>query len=367
MQNFPINPIPIHEFSTGVVLDKSTSGDNIVSLSQKWMNISFPDEKIPHSIQRAIINQFFVATGTEEEPTIIGRVIPGIDGNWSVISINNLVKTTDGESIPVSRFFVTLGNTLENLVNWVQSQYLLLDSYPIWNPLRPLEKTRNQLFLFSQDQLFLSQQFKQEYNQKAKENTPIILNEELPLTTVYQRAEYLAKLNISPLAFAYQAVNLKRCRSFHLIHTLNEGNIREVISREHLGINPNIIVFDEDKIKVLIKRLIHQEAFSLTALNAFMREVIESGLPQQYWHKIFDDFGASIALTKEIAPPSIIKLLTLRCLAIPETEQELIAWIGKNRSFFNTEVYNSFRGKLLRNISSLYGNRFDLFSLDDQG
>ncbi len=63
----------------------------------------------------------------------------------------------------------------------------------------------------------------------------------------------------------------------------------------------------------------------------------------------------------------IIKLLTLRCLALPETEPEFLAWVGQNSSPLITEVYNDFRLKLLRNISSQYRNRFDLFSLDDEG
>ncbi|MGK7897870.1 MAG: hypothetical protein AB4372_30695 [Xenococcus sp. (in: cyanobacteria)] len=38
----------------------------------------------------------------------------------------------------------------------------------------------------------------------------------------------------------------------------------------------------------------------------------------------------------------------------------------KNSSPLLTEVYNDFRGKLLRNISNQYGECFDLFSLDDE-
>ncbi len=78
------------------------------------MNISFPNGEILYSIKRAIINHFFSATGTEIEPTIIGRLVPGVDGNWSVVAISNLVKTVHGKLIPVSRFFVTPGNTLEH-------------------------------------------------------------------------------------------------------------------------------------------------------------------------------------------------------------------------------------------------------------
>ena len=140
------------------------------------------------------------------------------------------------------------------------------------------------------------------------------------------------------------------------------------MTRENIAINPNSITIDEKRIKSSIQRLITQQAFSLTSLSAFMAEVVNGNLPTQYWHKIFDEFGASMALTKEIAPPMIIKLLTLRCLAIPETESEFMAWIGNNNSLMITEVYKDFRGKLLRNISSQYGgDRFDLFSLDDEG
>ncbi len=61
-----------------------------------------------------------------------------------------------------------------------------------------------------------------------------------------------------------------------------------------MAINPDSITIDEDRIKSLIQRLIHQEAFSLTSLSAFMREVTDGDLPTQYWHKIFDEFGAKI-------------------------------------------------------------------------
>ncbi len=128
-----------------------------------------------------------------------------------------------------------------------------------------------------------------------------------------------------------------------------------------------MVVFDEDRIKGLIKRLITQKAFSLTALSGFMREVTETALPTQYWHKIFDDFGATIALKKEIAPPMMIKLLTLRCLAIPTTEREFMNWMGQNSSPLTAEIYNNFRENLIINLSSYYGRRFDLFSLDHKG
>jgi hypothetical protein len=150
---------------------------------------------------------------------------------------------------------------------------------------------------------------------------------------------YLAKLTVSPVAFAYQATNLKKARSFQVIHTHYEQEIREAIAKEHIAINPDNIVFDEQRIKSLIKLLISKEAFSLTALSAFMREVVENELPKILCQKIFDEFGASMALKKEIAPPLIIKLLTLRCLALPETEQNFMAWIAQNSSVEISEKF----------------------------
>ncbi len=60
---------------TGLCLNSTETGGGIVSLAQNWMNLSFPNGEIPYSVERAIINQFFGATGTEMEPTIIGRLI----------------------------------------------------------------------------------------------------------------------------------------------------------------------------------------------------------------------------------------------------------------------------------------------------
>ena len=287
-----------------------------------------------------------------------------MNGNWSVVAISNLAKTVHGKLIPVSRFFVTPGNTLEHLGNWVQSQYLLFDAYPMFDPFQPLDKKPNQLFIFSQKKLCLSQKLKQALKHKAKEDTPIILSQTLPLTVVYHQAAYLANLTESPVAFAYQAVNLKKVRSFQVVQTNHEQDIKEAIARESMAINPNSITIDEKRIKSLIQRLINQEAFSLTSLSAFMSEVTDGDLPTQHWHKIFDEFGAKMALTKEIAPPMLLKLLTLRCLALPETEPQFMAWVGQNSSPLLTEVYNDFRGKLLRNISNQYGDRFDLFSMN---
>ncbi|MGK7955839.1 MAG: hypothetical protein AB4063_11370 [Crocosphaera sp.] len=67
--------ITIHSFSTGVYLNSTETGGGIIALAQNWMNVSFPNGEIPYSIKRAIINQFFSATGTEIEPTIIGRLV----------------------------------------------------------------------------------------------------------------------------------------------------------------------------------------------------------------------------------------------------------------------------------------------------
>ncbi len=60
---------------TGLCLNSTETGGGIVALAQNWTNISFTRGEIPYSIERAIINQFFGATGTETEPTIRGRLI----------------------------------------------------------------------------------------------------------------------------------------------------------------------------------------------------------------------------------------------------------------------------------------------------
>ena len=67
--------ITIQSFSTGVYLNSTETGGGIVALAQNWMNVSFPNGEVPYSVERAIINQFFGATGTETKPTIIGRLI----------------------------------------------------------------------------------------------------------------------------------------------------------------------------------------------------------------------------------------------------------------------------------------------------
>ena len=67
-----------------------TDSENIFAV-QKYFNLFFANEKIAYSIKRIIANQFFSDTGTENQLTIIGRFIPGVDGNWSVVGMNNLI------------------------------------------------------------------------------------------------------------------------------------------------------------------------------------------------------------------------------------------------------------------------------------
>jgi hypothetical protein len=154
------------------------------------MNVSFADGQISYSVERAIINQFFTATGTETEPTIIGRFIPGIDGNWSMVAIANLVKNIDGKLLPVSRYFVSEGDTLEHLVNWVETHYQLFDTYPIFEPLQVIPEIANRVSASSQA-IYLTEDLKEKLKQKAKENSPLIITKKLPLTAVYQQAKYL--------------------------------------------------------------------------------------------------------------------------------------------------------------------------------
>ncbi|MDJ0729859.1 MAG: hypothetical protein QNJ33_07690 [Crocosphaera sp.] len=247
---------------------------------------------------------------------------------------------TDDDFEIVGRKFRFEENDLENFKNTVlehhgQKKFLTEQMFYYLelvgcDPLGILAKTEKTKWLLLQKdkeieaerslRIKLEKQFKQELRERLEE-----------------QAQYLAKITVNPVTLGYKAVN------------------------------PNSIVFDEERIKVSIQRLINQEAFSLTALSSFMKGIIESDLPDQYWHKIFDEFGASMALKQEICPPMIIKLLTLRCLAIPETQKPFMSWISQNSSPLIAKTYNSFREKLLRNISSLYGKRFDLFRLDQQG
>jgi hypothetical protein len=45
------------------------------------------------------------------------------------------------------------------------------------------------------------------------------------------------------------------------------------------------------------------------SLNIFLKEINESNIPKNYWHKIFDDLGASLGISKTLYPPLMVKLL----------------------------------------------------------
>ena len=94
--------LEIHEFSTGIHVQRRDNGWVSVGFTGKYMNSTI--DPIPTVVERSIANEEFALTegSSAEKPAIVGRVLKDGDDIWSVIAVVSRGKDEVGRSAPLS-------------------------------------------------------------------------------------------------------------------------------------------------------------------------------------------------------------------------------------------------------------------------
>lgn len=340
------NTIEIHEFSTGIIPEKTADG-GWVSRGFTGQYINATIEPIPHAVERAILNkEFAVAEGaSSEQPAIIGRVVSSEDSEWSVIAIVTRGQDEIGRSASLYRYLLTQEKDgLMKILAWLENEKEKGKSIK-YNPFNykkigypnEINEIQNSLASLNINEFDLSNQIL-----SRKDNisySPSDINE---------LAKQESKKNLQSIAWAFNVEALEKPQNFQVIYPAEHA---ELHIYRFLSNVPSISasVIDEQAIKSAIKGLINSSQVKPEYIQTLaeslesVKTALEIPKNTDFWDNIFNGQGAANALNQKIYSPQMIRLITLRAIILPEKILEYLNWIGigedkKNYEYSNTSL-----------------------------
>jgi hypothetical protein len=346
--------IQIQEFSTGIRYQTDPDGSWVsLGFTGQYINVTDPD--IPQEIVRAIANKDFTVAERGQNTAVVGREILGVNGgNWSVIAIVSQGKDEKGRSASFYRFLWCEGLNLASIIQWISNYQQKYDHQPVFNPnehpgsMADYQVPRREDSSSSIDVTTLP------------DLLPILLKPEYQhhnLSEIHALAK--AKANGQQISWAVNAEALEKPWNFTVIKAASDRAYQ--IFQNSIANQPKEIVpaaFDEQALKSAIKSLMGSSIVKPEAIRTFMEALGTTQISDTYWNSLFDGQGAQNALDQNIYSPQMVRLLTLKLIAIPDFLREYLEWIGLedivNRKGANDRIVASleFQSKIKNEVEN---------------
>jgi hypothetical protein len=342
--------IQIQEFSTGIRYQTDPDGSWVsLGFTGQYINVTDPD--IPQEIVRAIANKDFTVAERGQNPAIVGREI---GGRWSVIAIVSQGQDEKARSASFYRFFWCEGLNLASIIQWISNYQQKYQRQPVFNPIEQPGSIADYRILHREDRSSLG-------NVVALPDPPPILlgpeDEHNDLSRIHTLA--VTKANGQPISWAVNAEALEKPWNFTVIKAASDRAYQ--IFQKSIANQPKEIVpaaFDEQALKSAIKSLMGSSIVKPEAIRTFMEALGTTQISDTYWNSLFDGQGAQNALDQNIYSPQMVRLLTLKLIAIPDFLREYLEWIGLedivNRKGVNDRIVASleFQSKIKNEVEN---------------
>ncbi|WP_061546973.1 hypothetical protein [Cylindrospermopsis raciborskii] len=314
--------LEIHEFSTGIHVQRRDNGWVSVGFTGKYMNSTI--DPIPTVVERSIANEEFALTegSSAEKPAIVGRVLKDGDDIWSVIAVVSRGKDEVGRSAGFYRYFLCRGdNNLRLILAWWEEK-----GQPRFNPLeavqkfhiftgeapRPLRKTEDMSLPF-------------------EESDPIVLAPETQQDLYTLNSLAIRKANSSnnklPVSWAFNVEGLAKPGRFQIIQPSSQKAYKQ-IKEQISNYRQNEALIDEAALKSALRGLINSSQVKPEAVGVIVNGVTNKEITPEYWEHLFNSQGANQGIRQKIYSPQMVKLVTLRALVLPKTLPEFLGWLN---------------------------------------
>ncbi len=330
--------IEIHEFSTGIHIERTDDGG--------WLSAGFTGQyrnatidPIPYAIERSIANKEFEVAkrASSDDPTLIGRVVGSGDSAWSVVAIvtRGTDNTRDKRSLTVYRYFCCQGDkNLLHILSWIEDyQQSHQGNMPIFDPFETKVIGQQNSFTASNlRQVKLTDEVK---NLALNSPANLLLppEEGYDIKVINWLAIKMSSTNGQPVSWAFNVEGLEQPSRFVVIYAASDKAYQ--IIQKSLASTPKVttpVVADEQALKSAIKGLMNSSAVKSEDMQVFANELGNTQIPESYWKDLFDSQGANNAFRQGIYSPQMVRLLTLRAIALPETLLEYLGWLEKANS-----------------------------------
>lgn len=328
-------PLYIHEFSTGINPDGTSENWISRGFTGQYMNSTLSE--IPYNVERSIANdEFKVAESVDKDtPSMVGRVVLASGGanEWSVVAVITRGKDEYVRSLTVSRYFLAEGaDSLPKIVAWINFR-AKQGRLPIYNPFElkmvgkpntgaaPIVKTNIEPDMDT-------------YLRNS--HTPLIVSpNSYPFPVLDSLARRKSEITGQPASWAYNVEALEKPERFQIILPASDRAL--TLIQQALATKPKeqaASAIDEKALKQAIKGLADNPTVKAEQWQTFVENifVVATAFPDpdkasDYWQRLFDGQGASNAIKQGIYTQPMIRLLTLRAIALSETLPDLLQWL----------------------------------------
>jgi hypothetical protein len=352
-------PLYIHEFSTGINPDGTSENWISRGFTSQYMNSTLPE--IPYNVERSIANdEFKVAESVDKDtPSMVGRVVLANGGasDWSVVAVITRGKDEYVRSLTVSRYFLAEGaDSLPKIVAWINFR-AKQGRLPIYNPFElktvgkpntgaaPIVKTN----IKPDVEAYL-----------RNSSTPLIVSpDSYAFPVLDSLARRKSEITGQPASWAYNVEALEKPERFQIILPASDRAL--ALIQQALATKPKeqaASAIDEKALKQAIKGLADNPTVKDEQWQTFVENIfaVASAFPDpnkasDYWQRLFDGQGASNAIKQGIYTQPMIRLLTIRAIALPETLPDFLQWLQvdtgkKSKAGSYSETSLEFQGQL---------------------
>gem|GEM_PF-1496511 len=335
------NSLYIHEFSTGIKSDGTY--DNWISRGFTTQYINSTLSEIPFKVNRSIKNDEFTI-GVQSTVAIIGRVIYGdvsYPSDWSVVAIATPAKDEVPRNFPLYRYFLAEGaDSLSRIVAWLNFR-AEQGKLPIYNPFEEKVVDQPNISVASVPKTRFTSDMERDLRSSS---TPFLLPLDRHTRDTFVMVDSIARekavLTGQPASWAYNVEALEKPERFQII--LPASDRAFTLIQQALANKPqdqSASAIDEKALKQAVKGLADNPTVKPEQWQTFVENIFvvasafdDSRKASDYWQKLFDGQGASNALKQGIYTQPMIRLLTLRAIALPDTLPEFLQWLQVDSS-----------------------------------
>ena len=328
----------IYEFSTGIVPDFDSDGRWFSRrFTGNYMNLSLPGGTIPQAVETAIANELFqVVEGEEDQPAIVGRVVPG-PTDYSVVALATRGRDEINRPIAVYRYFLCEGKyNLWKILAWFRHYQQQYGKLPTFNPADtrqegdyfspPTDSRHPNMTLDAADERLI-----------AKDIPILIQGQQLGFHQVHILAINKAGRVNQPVSWAYNVEGLEKPNRFVIIHAASNDAYKQIKAQ----IGP--VVIDEKALESAIKNITINGRMKEESVKVIAQGINSQQITQQSWWQLFNNQGADLA--HKVSSPPMARLLTLRAMVIPESLPDFLHWIEVKKNQIHQETVLTFQSE----------------------
>jgi hypothetical protein len=342
--------LKIYEFGRGIKVAGTPDSWHSQGFTGELMNCTF--NPVPQAIKTAISNRLFAVAerGATDTPALVGREVEDEDGQWSVMAVVNRGWDDGGRPFSAYRYF------------WCDGHDNLVDIAHWWWTIKSKEKRELVFDPFDVPKGEITIENEQRYGNREHDITagnfsdltnealpiPVIVGFDRTITPVILDRIANKKVGNDLLAWAYNVEALEVPRSFQAIFPASQQageTIRRVISNQS---NVSNSVQEESTIKKAIS-LLSQNKVKPEHLKTIEDALSNPAIDDKYWRSMFDSQGATDAIKQGNYGHSMIRLLTLQAMVLPEKLLEFLCWLmAKEKQTDKYDISADFQSKIVQ-------------------